>query len=83
VVEAFLVAAREGDLDCHGFLAARPCSATGARERRACWAALLDGAVYSVGAPTPHNARITTINILADASRLAHLDLRALDSQSP
>ena len=47
------------------------------------WVALLDGAVYSVGALTPHNARITTIDIVVDASRLAHLDLRALDSQSP
>jgi RNA polymerase sigma-70 factor (ECF subfamily) len=118
VVEAFLAAAREGDLDAlvavldpevvrrappdmgDGLIveirgadnvartamavsqlgpAPRPALVNGAPG----WVALLDGAVSSIGALTLHNARITTIDILADASRLAHLDQRALDSQSP
>jgi RNA polymerase sigma-70 factor (ECF subfamily) len=115
VVEAFLAAAREGDLDalvavldpevvrradmgdgliveiCGADNVARTAMAVsqlGPVRRPALvngapgWVALLDGAVSSIGALTLHNARITTIDILADASRLAHLDLSALDSQS-
>jgi RNA polymerase sigma factor (sigma-70 family) len=47
------------------------------------WVALLDGHLYSIGALTVHNGRITTIDILADPARLARLDLTRLDSQSP
>jgi RNA polymerase sigma factor (sigma-70 family) len=41
------------------------------------WIALLDGAVFAVGALTVRNGRITTIDILLDPARLARLDLTA------
>ena len=46
------------------------------------WVALLDGHVYSIGALTVQNGRITTMDILLDPARLARLDLAIFDSQS-
>ena len=39
------------------------------------WVSLLDGRVFSIGAITVQNGRITTIDILRDPARLARLDL--------
>jgi RNA polymerase sigma-70 factor (ECF subfamily) len=58
-------------------LVARPALINGA----AGWVALRNGDVFSIGALTVHKGRITTIDILADAARLARLDLTVLDSQ--
>ena len=59
-------------------LVARPALVNGA----AGWVALRDGGVYSIGALTLQNGRITTIDILADPERLAGLDLATFDSQT-
>ena len=40
------------------------------------WVALREGAVFSIGALTVQNRRITTIDILLDPARLARLDVR-------
>jgi RNA polymerase sigma factor (sigma-70 family) len=42
---------------------------------------LLDGDVFAIGALTPRNGRITTMDILLDPARLARLDLTAFDSR--
>jgi RNA polymerase sigma-70 factor (ECF subfamily) len=44
------------------------------------WVALLNGELFSVGALTLHNRRITTIDILSDPARLARLDLPLFNS---
>jgi len=44
------------------------------------WIALRDGEVFSAGAVTVRNGRITAIDILVDRERLARLDLTVLDS---
>ena len=41
------------------------------------WVALLEGRVFSIGALTVRNGRITTMDILLDPARLARLDLAA------
>ena len=56
-------------------LVGRPALVNGA----AGWVALLDGAVYAVGALTSRNGRVTTLDILLDPARLARLDLTAFD----
>ena len=43
------------------------------------WVALRGGEVFSVGALTVRNGRITTMDILLDPARLARIDLTALD----
>ncbi len=45
------------------------------------WVALVDGGVYAVAALTLRNGRITTMHVLLDPERLAHLDLTVFDSQ--
>jgi RNA polymerase sigma-70 factor (ECF subfamily) len=42
---------------------------------------LLGGEVFAIGALTPRNGRITTMDILLDPARLARLDLTAFDSR--
>jgi RNA polymerase sigma factor (sigma-70 family) len=113
VVDAFLVAAREGDfeallavldpdvvervdigsgalLEVRGAenvarnarmvsqlgLSARPALVNGAPG----WVSLLDGALFAVAALTTRDGRITTMDVIADPSRLARLDLPAFDS---
>jgi RNA polymerase sigma factor (sigma-70 family) len=44
------------------------------------WVALLDGEVYSIGALTVRNGRITSMDILQDPARLARIDVTVLDS---
>jgi RNA polymerase sigma-70 factor, ECF subfamily len=56
-------------------LVGRPALVNGA----AGWVAVLDGAVYAVGALTSRNGRVTTLDILLDPARLARLDLTAFD----
>ena len=58
-------------------LVTRPALVNGA----AGWVALRDGDVYSIGALTLQNGRITTIDILLDPERLAGLDLAIFDSR--
>ena len=38
------------------------------------WVSVLDAELYAIGALTVHNGRITTMDILLDPARLAHLD---------
>jgi RNA polymerase sigma factor (sigma-70 family) len=45
------------------------------------WVALLDGELFAIGALTPRNGRITTMDILLDPARLARMDLTAFDSR--
>lgn len=45
------------------------------------WVALLDRRVFSIGALTVQNGRITTIDILRDPARLARLDLTGFGSR--
>jgi RNA polymerase sigma factor (sigma-70 family) len=45
------------------------------------WVALLDGAVYAIAALTLRNGRITSMDVLLDPERLAHVDLTVFDSQ--
>jgi RNA polymerase sigma-70 factor (ECF subfamily) len=45
------------------------------------WVSLLDGDVFAIGALTPRNGRITTMDILLDPARLARLDLSGFDSR--
>src|SRR5215218_5649920 len=45
------------------------------------WVALLDGAVYAIAALTLRNGRITSMDVLLDPERLAHLDLTVFDSR--
>jgi RNA polymerase sigma-70 factor (ECF subfamily) len=56
-------------------LVARPALVNGT----AGWVALRDGDVFSIAALTVQNGRITTIDILLDPARLAHLDLTHFD----
>src|SRR5215203_2161822 len=51
-------------------LVGRPALINGA----AGWVSVLDGELYAIGALTLHNGRITTMDILLDPARLAHLD---------
>ena len=44
------------------------------------WVSLLDGAVFAVAALMTRDGRITTMDVIADPSRLAALDLPAFDS---
>jgi RNA polymerase sigma-70 factor, ECF subfamily len=43
------------------------------------WVSLRDGMIFSIGAFTVQDGRITTIDILADPVRLARIDLTALE----
>jgi hypothetical protein len=43
------------------------------------WVSLRDGAVFSIGALTVQNGRITTIDILLDPARIARIDLTDFD----
>jgi hypothetical protein len=54
-------------------LVVRPALVNGA----AGWISFLDGEVYAVAALTLQDGRITTMTILLDRARLAHLDLTA------
>src|SRR6266511_2927853 len=58
-------------------LVARPARVNGA----AGWVSVLDGDVYTIGALTLQNGRITTMDILLDPARLARLDLTGFDSR--
>jgi RNA polymerase sigma-70 factor, ECF subfamily len=57
-------------------LVARPALVNGAPG----WVSLLAGEVFSIGALTVQNGRITTMDILLDPARLARLDLTDFDS---
>jgi RNA polymerase sigma factor (sigma-70 family) len=58
-------------------LVARPALINGA----AGWVSVLDGEPYAIAALTVQGGRITTIDILLDPARLAHLDLPDFDSR--